>query len=302
MDSGQYQHPPQAHGLPLDFPYDGSSASSSDPAHHMPSFDGLPRTQPDPQLMNTWPSTFYNYNLAAAMPAAQGSTEWIPPSHTSPIFDDQTANACYGYSPNVAGSNHDGPFLRDQYVGGVPSVPRTWIPYDAGVLSDNTIPPKAYKPSSYMIEPTREELKTYGLPYGNHDSSGDFARLSINRSPKIEDDNTDKCSGPFSRLPPFRMPASESSDDSPPCSREMTAMEVEDHGVDEPYAKLIYRALMSAPDHAMVLQEIYQWFRDNTTKGSSDTKGWMNSIRHNLSMNAVRYWWSSLLLESCAYN
>ncbi|EWZ78906.1 hypothetical protein FOXG_17260 [Fusarium oxysporum f. sp. lycopersici 4287] len=63
----------------------------------------------------------------------------------------------------------------------------------------------------------------------------------------------------------------------------------------EPYAKLIYRALMSAPDQAMTLHEIYQWFRDNTDKhikkdstrrrpGKNDN-GWQNSIRHNLSMN-----------------
>ena len=70
-------------------------------------------------------------------------------------------------------------------------------------------------------------------------------------------------------------------------SHELTVADAEDHGVEEPYAKLIYRALMSAPNHSMVLQEIYQWFRDNTVKGGSDTKGWMNSIRHNLSMNAV---------------
>ncbi|KAK0669062.1 hypothetical protein QBC41DRAFT_224668 [Cercophora samala] len=54
---------------------------------------------------------------------------------------------------------------------------------------------------------------------------------------------------------------------------------------EEPYAKLIYRAFMSKPNHAMTLQEIYQWFRDNTDKGKDDTKGWQNSIRHNLSMN-----------------
>jgi hypothetical protein len=83
------------------------------------------------------------------------------------------------------------------------------------------------------------------------------------------------------------MQPSEGSDDSGGSSREMTAVEFDDLGPDEPYAKLIYRALMSAPNHSMVLQEIYQWFRDNTTKGSSDSKGWMNSIRHNLSMNAV---------------
>lgn len=67
----------------------------------------------------------------------------------------------------------------------------------------------------------------------------------------------------------------------------------------EPYAKLIYRALMSAPDQAMTLHEIYQWFRDNTDKhikkdstrrrpGKNDN-GWQNSIRHNLSMNEVCY-------------
>ncbi|KAK4154695.1 hypothetical protein C8A00DRAFT_42572 [Chaetomidium leptoderma] len=54
---------------------------------------------------------------------------------------------------------------------------------------------------------------------------------------------------------------------------------------EEPYAKLIYRAFLSSPERAMTLQEIYQWFRENTEKGKDDTKGWQNSIRHNLSMN-----------------
>jgi hypothetical protein len=56
---------------------------------------------------------------------------------------------------------------------------------------------------------------------------------------------------------------------------------------DEPYAKLIYRALLAAPNHSMVLQEIYQWFIDHTDKANSTSSGWRNSIRHNLSMNAV---------------
>ncbi|KAI1771956.1 hypothetical protein F4818DRAFT_454174 [Hypoxylon cercidicola] len=55
--------------------------------------------------------------------------------------------------------------------------------------------------------------------------------------------------------------------------------------VDEPYAQLIHRAFMSRDRRAMTLQEIYQWFRENTEKGKSDNKGWQNSIRHNLSMN-----------------
>lgn len=62
----------------------------------------------------------------------------------------------------------------------------------------------------------------------------------------------------------------------------------EEGKAEEPYAKLIHRALMGAPNYSMALQEIYQWFVDNTEKGSSSGSGWRNSIRHNLSMNAVR--------------
>jgi hypothetical protein len=61
----------------------------------------------------------------------------------------------------------------------------------------------------------------------------------------------------------------------------------EGHTSEAPYAKLIYKALIEAPNHSMVLQDIYQWFIDNTEKGNSASTGWRNSIRHNLSMNAV---------------
>jgi hypothetical protein len=57
---------------------------------------------------------------------------------------------------------------------------------------------------------------------------------------------------------------------------------------EEPYAKLIYRCLMDAPGRAMVLRDIYDWFQQNTDKANNkETKGWQNSIRHNLSMNGV---------------
>lgn len=61
----------------------------------------------------------------------------------------------------------------------------------------------------------------------------------------------------------------------------------EDRILDEPYAKLIYRALLNAPRNSMALQQIYQWFIDNTDKVKPGQTGWRNSIRHNLSMNAV---------------
>lgn len=44
--------------------------------------------------------------------------------------------------------------------------------------------------------------------------------------------------------------------------------------VDEPYAKLIYRAFMSKADHQMSLQELYQWFRENTNKAVNEKTGW----------------------------
>ncbi|KAI9828531.1 MAG: hypothetical protein M1819_006588 [Sarea resinae] len=57
---------------------------------------------------------------------------------------------------------------------------------------------------------------------------------------------------------------------------------------EEPYAKLIYKALMSVPEHKMVLRDIYGWFQRNTDKAkNSSSKGWQNSIRHNLSMNGA---------------
>lgn len=59
-------------------------------------------------------------------------------------------------------------------------------------------------------------------------------------------------------------------------------------GQDLPYSQLLYRALHSAPGNRLTLQEIYQWFLDNTDKVKDpNNPAWRNSIRHNLSMNAV---------------
>lgn len=74
--------------------------------------------------------------------------------------------------------------------------------------------------------------------------------------------------------------------------------ETDDNNIDsEPYAQLICRALKSAPGHKMVLKDIYRWFEKNTNKARSGSKGWQNSIRHNLSMNGVSVCSSTLQME-----
>ena len=64
--------------------------------------------------------------------------------------------------------------------------------------------------------------------------------------------------------------------------------ESDDKQSETPYAVLIYRALMEAPKHQMVLKDIYEWMSQNTDKARDPTfMGWQNSVRHNLSMNGV---------------
>ncbi|KAI6358174.1 hypothetical protein MCOR25_007408 [Pyricularia grisea] len=69
----------------------------------------------------------------------------------------------------------------------------------------------------------------------------------------------------------------DSQDDEP------VVNEDEEEQSEQPYAKLLWKAFMSSPERSMTLQEVYKWFIKNTDKVNS--KGWQNSIRHNLSMN-----------------
>ncbi|CAI7581835.1 unnamed protein product [Penicillium glandicola] len=69
--------------------------------------------------------------------------------------------------------------------------------------------------------------------------------------------------------------------------RSSTGDNREDRPGHPPYSVLIYQALKDAPGNKLQLQSIYSWFEANTDKGGDpNAKGWQNSIRHNLSMNA----------------
>jgi hypothetical protein len=63
---------------------------------------------------------------------------------------------------------------------------------------------------------------------------------------------------------------------------------------DPCYAQLLYRCLREAPDHTMTLKDVYKWVRQYSQKArDSAGTGWQNSVRHNLSMNAVSFRLSS---------
>ena len=277
MDLGHYQCRTQMNTLPPNVQHDGNPLPSSRTEFLMPSYDGLPRIPLDQSLLNNnWEPNYNNYNIgASSMSSSQSSSAW-------PASYDIGSNSQY-YNYNTG--SYDSSLPRNQFG----NTPRT-LPCDGDLYNGRIMPPRSvYDTPSYVMELERQGVAYSSLNSQLHEASErvrDLARLSISPSAKDEDDNLPEVS--FLEYPaPSQNPSSVASDEIEPSSREMTVVEADEHGGDEPYAKLIYRALMSAPDHSMVLQEIYQWFRENTTKGSSDTKGWMNSIRHNLSMNAV---------------
>jgi Forkhead domain len=168
--------------------------------------------------------------------------------------------------------------------------PRTWTqPYDLRSpwlfdLEDIAVP-------EYLIHPPREdcmEEMTDGraIDYATDGNSRDFSHLSISRSPTVESLVPTSSPTALDNTPTLALSskASEYGDDE---GAEGSQSTLEERISDEPYAKLIYRALLGAQGHRMALQEIYQWFIENTDKSNSTTSGWRNSIRHNLSMNAV---------------
>ncbi|KAF2812889.1 uncharacterized protein BDZ99DRAFT_381656 [Mytilinidion resinicola] len=169
------------------------------------------------------------------------------------------------------------------------SCPRTYTGLDlvGSVGSMN----EAYPPSAYLLEPQKSQDM---LDVSSHFAPGSMCQF--------KDDFEGQC-----------LPVMKSADSNYGHSRfdsdigmpnsiptpepQVTPIDIcksetphEDANVDkeQPYAQLIYRALMEQEGHTMVLRDIYNWFKRNTDKATDkETKGWQNSIRHNLSMNGA---------------
>jgi hypothetical protein len=133
----------------------------------------------------------------------------------------------------------------------------------------------SYPPAAYFHSPPQLH-PTPSLP---DNSTSELAQLNddwdLHYGTLIKHEDHQDYNSPYSDMSRASTPYSTGHEDEP-IDRE------------QPYAQLIYRALLDAPEHTMVLRDIYDWFRRHTDKAThSETKGWQNSIRHNLSMNGV---------------
>lgn len=254
------------------------------------SYDGLPRSLPDHNFFNP-PDCYYNTtNSRFYLPTSQLSLSQM--EDVDPQASEYNFSSHERYYDLTSSRPGDQKKFSAQSLGDQSTCPRTWPQiYDPKIPGT---PCEAEAPPNYCNEPMTASCSTLDEDGSPHDFAFSgrpqyFSQLNISRSPPTESQ--------FTYANPAAIESQPTMGPDLPSSRvsELGEDEIggeslsgsEERAADEPYAKLIYRALLSAPNHSMVLQEIYQWFKDNTDKGNSGTSGWRNSIRHNLSMNAV---------------
>ncbi|KAI9883445.1 MAG: Activating transcription factor 7-interacting protein 1 [Watsoniomyces obsoletus] len=202
----------------------------------------------------------------------------LEPSGQQISYDTETMQFGYGMTPIDDSPSMYQLTSNPTRLDTTNSCPRSYPTPDLSSMMSREPDSRAFPPWQYTIEPQKQE-KT-------------LAYLQLSRNDELRDAQT--LPSPAPSMP--SQPASILSYDhlSEQCHPQHLCDEHSELGKDEdsdmddgkPYAKLIRRALMSVPEHKMVLKEIYAWFMKNTDKGSDPLrKGWQNSVRHNLSMN-----------------
>jgi hypothetical protein len=213
------------------------------------------------------------------------------------------ANMDYSFQGRMAnGSPYDYSFPIDYNMEAMSlTCPRSYQP-EFGITPAEIVVPstEAYPPSSYLMDPQKHQ-SYMAISSRPIESGGLLAEqdqevpngLQIGYSTK---DGLYSCASPApsshaGKSEPQISPGDSkdrASEDGDPLGSIGDDADGEDEG-NQPYAQLIYKALMSTPEHKMVLNEIYDWFRNTFEKfNKAKGKGWQNSIRHNLSMNGVR--------------
>ncbi|OTB17363.1 hypothetical protein K445DRAFT_310746 [Daldinia sp. EC12] len=215
-----------------------------------------------PMTINTSIPAYQNSQICSASSSPQG----IWPTPPSTTCEEEFENYSYQGSP-MSASRSTQPILPCSGHSSSAS-PRSWSPQEAHHISIH---------QTFFNEPdsTMPQPEVLSNAHGHLESSP--AAVVQTESPQAEQE----------------LEASYNSYSQDGTSHEPDeGLREDEQGsekVDGPYAQLIHRAFMSRRTRAMTLQEIYQWFRENTNKEKTDKgnkgNGWQNSIRHNLSMN-----------------
>jgi hypothetical protein len=194
-------------------------------------------------------------------------------------------SAFYGYDQNGLPYNENYELAYSAPLSS--SCPRTYSTgLDLSGLPMNI--PDSFPPAAYQIEPQRFHE---GLATDVADQGIDGQLMQLREdfdpcSPIIKHESYTGYSTPYDS----DVTRSSTPNGDSPMPSQNYRPEGDNEAVDkeQPYAQLIFRALKEAPHNTMILRDIYEWFKDNTDKASDkETKGWQNSIRHNLSMNGV---------------
>ncbi|PYH40884.1 uncharacterized protein BP01DRAFT_419103 [Aspergillus saccharolyticus JOP 1030-1] len=167
---------------------------------------------------------------------------------------------------------------------------------------------KQVKPELGHFQESKSSLLWSRAPenqvYGGSLESGTYSVPSHIAAPYSTRPDTFKTACPTPRLPPPSLAFPSSSHCSLPSDKVKTHANRpgshhkdprpspddtgEEANSEAPYSCLIEKALLEAPDKKLTLQDIYSWFEKRTIKGRDrSSKGWQNSVRHNLSMNAA---------------
>jgi hypothetical protein len=233
-------------------------------------------------LDDTITSQWTHHNNLSMSRLSQEAGYQVPPQcspeHTG-LYDHSQNGLPYAENYNIIYAPHNlGASCPRSYTNGL----------DLAGISSNMSMLEAYPPSVYQIEPPKShdvmDLPDQGIP-GQVLKLCDEYEHEYATGIKVED------YGGYGS--PYSTDATHCStphDDSPLSPHNLKNEYGEEYPIDkeQPYAQLIYRALLEAPGKTMILRDIYNWFKENTDKAADkETKGWQNSIRHNLSMNGV---------------
>lgn len=218
--------------------------------------------------------------------------------HTDPLPSSSTATSS---APSVLDTNTAPPQHQDNFM--------AWPSMEyGGYMQDTTA----------WSAPPLQQQQEYPMKYENGDFTYPSNALGIQmpptsnpiyqpgalhydqafmsqESPAYGDEYHQDMGGMWDRqkqsLPPHDDPFGDDDDDAEP-----------EDSTDPCYAQLLHRCLKEAPGHTMALKELYDWVALHSQKAKDQkNRGWQNSVRHNLSMNAVSQAHLSECTSSTAY-